>query len=41
VSVEIHLEAVIKQVWRYAHGGHDHVNFEAVMECVGRYNWRS
>jgi len=40
VSLEIHLEAVFKQNWRYALGGHDHASFEAVLRRVWRYTWR-
>jgi hypothetical protein len=36
----MHLEAVMKLVWRYALGGHDHMNLEAVNIQVGRYTWR-
>ena len=40
VSLEIHLEAVIVRVWRYALGGHDRANLETVIEQVWRYTWR-
>jgi len=32
----MHLEAVIKLVWRYALGGHDRANLEAATERVWR-----
>jgi len=38
--LEIHLEAVIEWVWRYALGGHDRVNIQAVIERVWRCTWR-
>jgi len=38
--LEIHLEAVIERVWRYALGGHDCANFQAVIKCVWRCTWR-
>jgi len=37
VSFKIQLEAMIEGVWRYAHGGHDGANLEAIIECVCRY----
>jgi len=40
VSRQIHLEALIKQVWRYAVGGDDHVILEALIERVWRGTWR-
>jgi len=33
-SLEMHLEAVIERVWRYALGGHDCANLEAVIKRV-------
>jgi len=39
-SWEMHVEAGIKLVWRYALGGHDCANLEAVTEGVWRFNWR-
>jgi len=39
-SLEIHLEAVIKQDWRYALRGHDRAHMQAVLERVWRYTWR-
>jgi hypothetical protein len=37
VSLDIHLEAAIEQVWRYKLGGHHCANVEAAIERVGRY----
>jgi len=31
---------MIEQVWRYALGGHDLVNCQAIIERVWRYTWR-
>jgi len=39
-SLEMHLEAVIERVWRYALGDHDCANLEAVIERVWSYTWR-
>jgi len=39
-SLEIHLEAVIERVWRYALGGHGYANLQAVIKRVWRYTWR-
>jgi len=39
-SWDMHSDAVIELVWRYAHGGHDRTNLEVVIEWVWRYNWR-
>jgi len=38
--MEVHLEAVIEQVWRYALGGCDRESLEAIIERVCRYIWR-
>jgi hypothetical protein len=35
VSLEMDSEAVIRRVWRYAVGGHDRVNLEAVIDQFG------
>jgi len=39
-SLEIHLEAGIEQVWRYALRGHDCANWEVVIEQVWRFTFR-
>ena len=40
MSLEMHLEAVIKRVGRYALSVHDHANLEAVIERVWISTWR-
>jgi len=36
----MHLEAVIEPDWRYAPGGHNRENLEAVIEQVCTRTWR-
>jgi len=38
--LEMHLDAVTEWVWRYAHGGHESANLEAVIERVCYCPWR-
>jgi len=38
--LEMHLEAVIERLWRYALDGHDRANLEATIERVWRSTWR-
>jgi len=39
-SLEMHLEAVMQQVRKYAPEGHDHANLEAMIEQDWIYTWR-
>jgi len=39
VSLEMHLEAVIEQVWRYALGSRDRASLEMHLEAVINRGW--
>jgi len=39
-SLEMHLEAVIKRVWRYALGGRNRASLEIHLEAVIELVWR-